>query len=456
MNIFKWLLIFLIVGLSGCSTNPINPTYTIQIHNALENRESPKQIALFLDGTQNDRDSRTNIATMNEIVKHQDVDNLYIFYNEGVGTDGKLIGAGTGWGTGKDVAEAYSFLTKYYSPDSHLYIFGFSRGAYTSRILAGMIYAVGIYDLGQFEEEDHIKIAKDLYSEYKGLDKDLDGIISASKKVIDSWVKKYEELGKYVINVKRHNEVVIDVLGIWDTVEALGLKSTKEAIELKVFGKEDPKNIVNPNGRYMDQVCNIRNVYHALSLDDNRANIFTPIIISSNYVTSKCDNEKILVNSKVEEVWFSGAHSNVGGGYKKNDNNEKGDLTDRDLSLSGVSLNWMLKNIIEVAPSLLSYNARVYENPIGYVHDAQNGDMKYKEVSRNDILQKYDRYSKYKKIQIHKSVMERLSLSKQERNKHGYDSEWYKLEKFKSCFKDDSEGRYIYQICPEIEVVGDI
>ena len=87
-----------------------NKTYTIQIHPPIINPPSTKQIALFLDGTQNDRDSRTNVSTLSEIVKHQNKDNLYMFYNEGVGTDGKFVGAGTGSGIDKDVAEAYAFF----------------------------------------------------------------------------------------------------------------------------------------------------------------------------------------------------------------------------------------------------------------------------------------------------------------------------------------------------------
>jgi uncharacterized protein (DUF2235 family) len=141
--------------------------YTIEINEPLEDRGTPKQLALFMDGTANDRNSRTNVAKMSEIVINQDLDNLYVFYNEGVGTDGKIIGGATGWGQGNDVAEAYAFLSEYYSSDSSIHLFGFSRGAYSSRILAGMLYAVGIYDLNKFNPKDRIKISRDVYAKYK-------------------------------------------------------------------------------------------------------------------------------------------------------------------------------------------------------------------------------------------------------------------------------------------------
>jgi uncharacterized protein (DUF2235 family) len=109
------LVIYLLaVGilLSACAS-----TYTIQIHPSIKQAESNKVLALFLDGTQNDLDSRTNVSTLSQITKHQNRDNLYIFYNEGVGTDSRIIGAGTGWGISKDVAEAYTFLSEYHSKE---------------------------------------------------------------------------------------------------------------------------------------------------------------------------------------------------------------------------------------------------------------------------------------------------------------------------------------------------
>jgi uncharacterized protein (DUF2235 family) len=228
------------------------------------------------------------------------------------------------------------------SKDSKLYIFGFSRGAYTSRILAGMIYAIGIYDLSPFEKKDRLTISSQLYDTYKGKNKDIKSIRQQCAGIINKW---RETLSSEISsNLNPDYSATIQVLGLWDTVEALGARPTLEAVNERVLGIRDPQEIINPNNRYIDQICNVKHIYHALALDDNRANVFTPIIISSDHVVSTCKPEDSAIE-KVEEVWFSGAHSDVGGGYSKNDNNKKGDNTDRDVSLSGISLNWMMSKI---------------------------------------------------------------------------------------------------------------
>lgn len=451
-RLFGIIAIFPLAALFvGCASQP----YSVELHMPVNNSNHDKQVVIFLDGTQNDRNSRTNISALSEIIKHQDKDNLYMFYNEGVGTGGRVVGAGSGWGIDEDVATAYAFLSKYYSQPSKLYIFGFSRGAYTSRILAGMIYAIGIYDLNSFSQDDRIKIARDLYSAYKGKHKTVPDIQKAANTIVNTWKADLNNTAFSVVKNKYDN-VQIDILGIWDTVEALGVVPTIEAIQTKVFGTKDPQNIINPNERYIDQICNIRHVYHALSLDDNRANVFTPIIMSSKYAASKCNGEQDASLAKVDEVWFTGAHADIGGGYTKDEyNQDDKKQVDKDVSLSGVSLNWMLAKIKKVASDLLPKYASVYANPLAYVHDAENGDAKYAREERDDILLKYIRLSRYEKLRIHRSVLQRLARTTEERKHMGYDSKWYEQVEFKDCFDHDEAGSYTYKQCTAIEVVNE-
>lgn len=447
----KLALMAIYFGIVGFASTAYSATYTIQVHPPTAEPPTVRKVALFLDGTQNNKDSRTNVSALSEIVKHQNKDNLYIFYNEGVGTDARFVGAGTGWGISKDVAEAYSFLSKYYTRGSKLYVFGFSRGAYTSRILAGMIYSFGIYDLSSFQEEDRIKIANELYDAYKGKNKEVKDIRQKGMKIIKNW-RAARNLQQLSGEMGVDYSATIDVMGLWDTVEALGVVPTLEALEGKILGIRDPQNIVNPNGRYIDQICNAKNIYHALSLDDNRANVFTPIIITSNRVAEKCKPEDASI-SKIEEVWFSGAHSDVGGGYSIHENNRKGDDTDRDLSLSGLSLNWMMSRIKIAAPELLPADAEVFQNHLGYSHDAEFDSSNYKRTPRHNILTKYTEYSRYRKLKIHSSVFSRLALPANVRGKLGFDSEWYKLSEFDKCFVVNGHGGYQHKDCPLIEVV---
>jgi T6SS, Phospholipase effector Tle1-like, catalytic domain len=329
-------------------------------------------------------------------------------------------------GNRTDVKQAYSFLSQYYDKESSLHFYGFSRGAYTARILAGMIYTVGIYDLKHLSEEQREKIIDKLYDAYKGgniflnEEKSFKAIRNDSRDVINEWSD-----GKiFLIS----DNVKIKVMGLWDTVEALGVTQTIESIK-DTFGIEDPQKIENPNKRYFDQICNIENTFHAIALDDNRANVFTPIILTGHEVIRRCEDNLSMKDRianqiiHVDEVWFSGAHADVGGGYKLV--SEKGKITE-DNSLSGVSLNWMLSKIKTVDTKLFPVNFNVYENILGFIHDAESyplvNNALYKNGTRANIIKKYLDVSNYNTMKIHTSVVDRLNKKIDNNN---YNSKWY-------------------------------
>lgn len=451
--------------LTGCSSNRI-PLIQVQEPIIARTSSPVKQVVLLLDGTENDLRSKTNISVLSEIIKNQDKDNLYIFYKEGVGTNGATFGAATGHGIDQDIEESYAFVAKNYSPGSELYLFGFSRGAYTARIVAGMIRTVGLYDLSSVaKNEDRVRIARELYVAYKQTYSHCNGNSGETREGIRTCVRlaaaaSREAFGRIhpvfpSIPLEPYANVSIKAMGLWDTVEALGIVHSIWAAEKGLGFDADLQNIVNPNHRYLDQICNAQHVYHALSLDDNRANIITPVILTSEYVAAPCTPEESSLE-KIEEVWFSGAHSDVGGGYSINEDNAKGDFTNRDLSLSGISLNWMMSRLKRDAPNLLPENAKVFENSYAFAHEAQNGNVLYTYATRDAILDKYLKLSRYKKLKIHYSVIQRLALPKSDEQKTtmGYDSGWYRKGKLAECFKDAGNNSYRFiESCPYIEVV---
>lgn len=451
--------------LAGCA-GPRAPLIQIQQPIISQPKNAVRQVVLFLDGTENDLRSKTNISVLSEIVKNQDRDNLYVFYKEGVGTNGGTFGAATGFGIDQDIEEAYAFIARNYAPGSELYLFGFSRGAFAARILAGMIHAVGIYDLSSIaRSEDRVRIARELYVTYKERYSHCNGIREGGKADIGRCLRVVADatrdaLGRYrplypAISPEPYRNVEIKAVGLWDTVEALGIVHSVWALERNLGADVDLQNIVNPNYRYLDQVCNAQHVYHALALDDNRADIITPVILTSDYVTEACTPEELSLE-KIEEVWFAGSHSDVGGGYGITEGNRKGDYTNRDLALSGISLNWMMSRLKRDAPNLLPANAQVFENPYAFVHDAQNGNALYTFASRDRILEKYLASSRYKKLRIHYSVIQRLELPKtdEQNTAMGYDSAWYTKGRLAACFKDQGNHSYRFvPACPQIEVV---
>lgn len=355
--------------------------------------DKAKKLVVFLDGTANDEGSHTNIAKLHNLVSLQPRNDIRTTYIKGVGTDGKVIGMAMGWGIGRDVREAYLFLANSYdkSRGDEIYIFGFSRGAYAARILSALIHVAGIQDLSDIKgKKKKYEYVKKIYAAYKG------------KK---SLAQRKED----VAGVIGHHPASEDIafLGLWDTVEALGAPDYKEDWKI-------------PNERYEDQLCNISSAAHALSVDDDRARIFTPILLTNSHLISECNTKDI--DSIVDEVWFSGAHADVGGGYF-------------DTDISGVSLNWMLSKIKKY--NIVPPDTGVYSDYLDKTHDPEAGVWGLIYRKRNRDLYSYAQINEYNnnKLKIHKSVINRL----REHLPKDHEYQWANSE-YKDCFVHAPDG----------------
>jgi uncharacterized protein (DUF2235 family) len=359
--------LLILVVVSGCATSE----YITHPHQKEAAKVEVKKIAVFFDGTSNTANSSTNVVKLYNLVTLQPRNDIQSMYIKGVGTEGgwtkQLFGMATGLGIGEDVRQAYRYLGNTYTKGSkdEIYLFGFSRGSYSARILAGMIYTAGLADLKGINEKEQVKLVEKIYDAYKG-----DRSLEARRKSIST------------IDSVRFTNPRISFMGVWDTVEALGLPNRTEKIE-------------EVNGRYVDQLCNIDKAAHALSIDDNRAKIFTPIALTSKSLIEDC-NEEVSIDNVVNEVWFAGAHADVGGGYENTE-------------LSGVSLNWMIEQMR--GTGLLSKEAKVLEDSYGISHNPSAGffDLIYENRNRN--LPDYITKTGYNKgiIKVHESVFERLA-----------------------------------------------
>jgi uncharacterized protein (DUF2235 family) len=359
----RLFLLLVVITLTSCVSTKT------AYHIPTQNVEAPKKLIVFMDGTMNNASSYTNISKLYNLTILQDKTNVNAAYVTGVGNKG--IGLMTGLGIGKTVREAYLFLSKNYQSErkDEIYIFGFSRGAYAVRILAGLIHVAGITDLSNISEEEQYKYIKKVYLAYRG-----DQTIYNRRKDIEA------------ITGKKPESVSIEFMGLWDTVEALGIPNFKENY-----------NVANKN--YIDQLCNIKRASQALSINDDRATVFTPKLLTESYLTSKCE-KPVDINKVVNEVWFAGAHSDVGGGYG-------------DTEIDGVTLNWMIN---EIKPyGILPETARVFEDQNSTIHDPSNSfiEIFYRRRFRNIsmYLANNELYNngKYK---VHKSAIERLNNPK--------------------------------------------
>lgn len=374
----------------------------------------PRKIAVFLDGTQNSEKSYTNISTLYNLASIQNRNDIYTKYVQGVGTDSGHTIRGSLFGTGHDerVKEAYRFIAENYRDKSsdEIYLFGFSRGSYSARVTAGLIFLADLPSFEGMSESNKDKLINDIYEIFVS-----DETLTKKRELIEN-IKLYS---------RKSNNVRVSFMGIFDTVPALSYNSNEEN-ELALL-----------SDKYIDQICNIDKVVHAMSLDDNRADSFTPSIMEVEAITKHCANingskEKSaqLISSVIDEVWFAGAHSDVGGGYN-------------DSHLSGVPLNWMIRKLVAYENQykkqhrLLPEGSSVKEDIFGRSHIGEDSILSgliYKNKTRNIPQYAKAKNPTSRKFVIHSSVIARRAVVPSTRREFLMHPEPGFNPNFKQCF----------------------
>lgn len=263
-----------------------------------------KKIIVCCDGTWNKPGSidrgqpvETNVEKMYKAVQTEKTAMQQAkFYGPGVGTSfaitDQLMGGGTGMGIDRNIQDAYKFLMWSYEPGDEIYLFGFSRGAYTVRSLGGLIRNCGIM------KPDYMHLISDAYTLYR----DRTELTHPDSDTMKAFRKSYG------IEV----DTAIKFMGVWDTVGSLG-------IPIPWF------NWWNRKYQFHDVKLStqIKYAYQALALDEKRR-VFRPTLWE---VSDPEERER--AGGTCEQVWFSGAHANVGGGFV-------------DCGLSNIALKWMI------------------------------------------------------------------------------------------------------------------
>ncbi|MCT4636177.1 MAG: DUF2235 domain-containing protein [Bacteroidales bacterium] len=281
-----------------------------------------KKIIICADGTWNrpernlKKDFPTNVLKFARGLSQNDGTNKQIiFYDWGIGSyHDKFAGGALGVGLDKNIKDCYRFLVHNYEKGDKIYLFGFSRGAYTVRSLCGLINNCSIL---KSSNANYIESAFELYKTKK-------------HKPNSSKSKIYRE--KYAIQDK----TMIEFVGVWDTVGAMGLP-------FSLFGLIEKKHL------FYDQKLgsNIVTARHAISLDEQRED-FSPTIW------------KPRSNVDLKQVWFAGVHSDIGGGYKP----------ERDKTiLSDIPLIWMQKEAIISGLVFEPHLMNVKLNPLARKHN---------------------------------------------------------------------------------------
>jgi uncharacterized protein (DUF2235 family) len=291
-----------------------------------------RRLIICADGTWNRPDQKsegvetpTNVVKMARAIRPVDTKGVtqVAFYHAGVGThdpSDKLFGGAFGRGLDKNIRDCYRFLVQNYQPGDELYFFGFSRGAYTVRSLAGLVRNSGLLKI-QFADQEG-----EAFTLYRDRSDDAHPNGEAST----AFRAKYS-----------YDPVPITCIGVWDTVGALGLP-----VEFFNLG-------THRKYRFHDVTLSsrVQNAFHALAIDERRKP-FAPTLWEQPIE----DAEK----NWLEQAWFSGVHSNVGGGYP-------------DASLSDVALHWMVDRVtdrcgLEIDRSVIA--ATTKPSPTGVLYDS--------------------------------------------------------------------------------------
>lgn len=320
-----------------------------------------RNLVVCCDGTGNvwkPGPRKTNVVKLVESLLHDPRRQLY-YYDPGVGTpDGYVSEAGQGWrdmlrrvaglvwgdGVWANVAGAYSFIVHNYRPGDRIFVFGFSRGAFTARATAALVDLFGVL------REEHDNLIPTLLQVYRSKPKsraDARSESSAQDRLraaaeFDASGKFVEppagptrrDVGESLRGAFSHAErTPVHFVGVWDTVESVGLS------QLALGSRITSDPTVKPAYRH---------VRHALALDELRWPYEPRLYIDPQLN----DAERTF-----KQVWFAGAHSDVGGGYE-------------NCGLANAPLHWMLR---EASVHGLLVDFRVADrhaiNPLDTLHN---------------------------------------------------------------------------------------
>lgn len=324
-----------------------------------------KRLVICADGTWNQRDQinkdtgrprPTNVTKVARAIRPRSaagVDQI-VFYHDGIGTRGpldRLTGGAFGHGMEHNIRTLYRFIVYNFEADDELFLFGFSRGAFTVRSLAGFMKMIGLIHK---DDDYYLPEMYDCYENAKGPG-------------TPEWQKAFHRVKE------RRPCPPIKFVGVWDTVGALGAPG--------LLGQ-----LINRNKyKYHDVELNetIQNAYQALAINERRRP-FKPNLWRLQPAWT----------GQVEQAWFAGVHSNIGGGYAPD-------------GLANETLHW----IVEKAVAL---GLEVDDTYLSYFLPCFNSELKESMTLWYWLMRPMDREigdSTVASERVHQAVLDRLALA---------------------------------------------
>jgi uncharacterized protein (DUF2235 family) len=269
-----------------------------------------KRIIFCADGTWDSSASNTNVYKFFKAL--ETTAEQVPFYDDGVGSGGlplnKLAGGAFGTGLFQKIRNAYTKISHVYEQGDEVFIVGFSRGAYTARCLAGMIAVCGL-PTANFTDD----MVKEAFRAYRDRDN--------RAQILAGLNKTYALF-----------DAKIKMVGVWDTVGSLGIPAMVGGVDPVLYGFLD--TALHPN---------VQNAYHALAIDERRLEF--PATLWKDPVPGQT----------LEQVWFCGVHSDVGGSYPEDPDGS---------ALSDLTFAWMLSKAIALGVDVDPAVAAKYALPV--------------------------------------------------------------------------------------------
>jgi len=301
-----------------------------------------KRIVLCTDGTWDNTANDTNVYKVAKALTTS-ADQVG-FYDDGVGSNGtpieKLVGGAFGAGLFQKIKDGYTQVAHLYEQDDPIFLFGFSRGAYTARSIAGMIAICGL-PTSDFDTN----MVETAFQAYRNPDQ-RDALLAQLNQKYDMYNAK------------------ITMVGVWDTVGSLGIPAIFGGVDNLIYGFLD--TTLHPD---------VLNAYQAVAIDERRAE-FPPTLWTSQPVNGQT----------LEQVWFTGVHSDVGGGYAED--------SSTGTALSDITLSWIMSKAWALgletdAEFQAQYSNLAAESALDTVHESWNvlwGFPRSRTVSDNSSI----------------------------------------------------------------------
>ncbi len=267
-----------------------------------------KRIVICCDGTWNEPDHNesgkrcpTNVVKLASLIPPLGADGVEqrTFYHNGIGSmssrSKRIIDGATGYGISRILLACYTWLVRTYQPGDQIYLFGFSRGAYTARSLAGFIRNSGIL------RPENESVVNESFALYRSRDGSRSPRAEASR--------------LFRQNYAWSDVTPVQCIGVWDTVGSLGVPNTIfQGILKHVFR-------VNREFHDTDLSSTVAFAYHAIAIDERRKP-FLPTLWT-------LPPAQAAGGQTLEQSWFPGCHGDVGGGNPTSD-------------LAAITLDWMV------------------------------------------------------------------------------------------------------------------